>query len=55
MSDSGVASLFRIDTHPAYGGTALFHRPALVESNNFDKNRCEIPLASGALEHDLGF
>jgi len=30
-------------------------RPALVELHNFDKNKCEIPLASGALEPDLRF
>ena len=29
--------------------------PALVELYNFDKNRCEIPLFSGALDLDLRF
>jgi hypothetical protein len=30
-------------------------RGTLVELNNFDKNRREIPLTSGALEPDLRF
>jgi len=35
MSDSCVADLFKIDAHPAYGGTVLFHQPALVEHIKF--------------------
>ncbi len=39
--------------HPACVGTALFHRPALVDRHNYDKNRCETPPNSGTRERDL--
>jgi hypothetical protein len=34
---------------------ALLRRLLLVELDNFDKNRCEIPLFSGVLERYLLF
>jgi hypothetical protein len=33
--NSGVIALLKIDAHPAYGGTALFRRPVLVEHIKF--------------------
>jgi hypothetical protein len=41
MPDSCVARLFKIDAHPAYGGTVLFHRPALFEPFNLKKSEAK--------------
>ena len=53
ISDSCVACLFKMLTYYLYA--ALFHRHALVELHILYKNRCEIPLSSGAIKHDLRF
>ena len=47
MSDSCVADRFKIDAHPAYGGTALFHRPALVEHIKFLEQEAESRYLAG--------
>jgi hypothetical protein len=51
----GLPTSLKCSSARMCGGLRFLDRPALVEFRNFHKNRCEIPLASGALEPDLRF
>jgi hypothetical protein len=55
LTYSTYAALLRLSRHSSLVRVTA-DRPALVELNNFYKNKCEIPLlASRALGHDLLF